>query len=86
MPSLEKLVEKFLFEPIKVNIGDVMRLLDAFGYRRNKKSGSEYVFHKKGGYPINVPTVEGSHVKLPYVKRLAERLDLEEWYEKNKEK
>lgn len=86
MSSLEKLVEKFLFKPSKVDIGDVMRLLDAFGYKRRKKSGSEYVFHKKDGYPINVPTVKGSHVKSLYVKRLAKRLDLEEWYEKSKEK
>lgn len=85
MSSRGKLVEKFLFKPSAVDIGDVKRLMDAFGYQLRKKSGSEYVFHKKGDCPINVPTVEGSHVKSPYVKRLAKRLNLEEWYEKSKE-
>lgn len=84
MPGTIKLVRRFLYEPNTIDIDDVRRLLDAFGYRETRK-GSEYIFHKKGAYPITVPTVKGRHVKSPYIKRLARLLFLEEWYERNKE-
>jgi hypothetical protein len=84
--AIEKLVEKFLFEPETVDIDDIRRLLEAFNYKEKRKPGSECVFHRKGSYPINVPTVKGRHVKSPYVKRITEILNLEEWYEANSEK
>jgi hypothetical protein len=79
-----KLVGRFLNEPNTIDVDDVRRLLAAFEYRETRK-GSEYIFHRKGAYPITVPTVKGRHVKSPYVKRLARLLFLEEWYERNKE-
>lgn len=82
MSSFKKLVRKFVFEPDKIDIGDVRRLLDGFGYEEKKKPGSECTFHKKGNYPINVPTVKGRDVKNYYVKRLARILELEEYLEK----
>jgi len=86
MSSLVKLVKKFLLEPDSVDdINEVRRLLEQFGYSEKKKRGSECVFHKKGAYPINVPLIKGRKVKTPYIKRLADLLNLEEWYEKNKE-
>ena len=81
MSTFEKLVRKFVDEPDKIGINDVRRLLDGFGYREGKKPGSECTFHKKGSYPINVPTVKGRDVKKYYVKRLARILELEEYLE-----
>lgn len=85
MSRIIKLVRRFLYEPNKIDIDDVRRLLDFFEYKERSKPGSEYIFHKKGAYPITVPIVKGRHVKSPYVKRLARLLFLEEWYERNKE-
>lgn len=85
MPGATKLVEKFLFQQRNIGIDDVRRLLDLFGYKERGNPGSECIFHKKGAYPINVPTVQGRHVKSPYVKRIVKLLSLEEWYESNKE-
>lgn len=85
MSGTAKLVERFLFEQNGIDIDDVRRLLDFFGYKERSKPGSECIFHKKGAYPINVPTVRGRHVKSPYVKRIVRLLFLEEWYERNKE-
>ena len=86
MSSVRKLVGKFLFEQKTIEISDVRRLLvDLFGYEERGNPGSECIFHKKGAYPINVPTVHGRHVKSPYVKRIVKLLSLEEWYEINNE-
>lgn len=85
MSRLTKLVEKFLYEPHNVDFGDIERLLDEFGYQLRKKAGSERIFHKRGAQPINVPTVKGTKVKVRYVKRLVQLLELEDWYEKHKD-
>lgn len=80
-----KLVEKFLFETETISsINDVRRLLELFDYKERRNPGSECIFHKKGAYPINVPTVGGRRVKSVYVKRIIRLLSLEEWYERNK--
>ncbi len=85
MSSLQKLVEKFVYKPETVTtIGEVRRLLEAFGYGEKKKRGSECIFHKEGASAINVPTVKGRGVKSFYVKRIAKFLNLEEWLELQK--
>lgn len=81
MSSISKLVEKFLFRQNAIEVNDVKRLLHFFGYQERRNPGSECIFHKKGAYPINVPTVQGRHVKSVYVRRLVKLLSLEEWYE-----
>jgi len=86
MSHISKLVAKFLFQQNSVDINDVRRLLDTFGYEEKKSPGSECIFHKKGCYPINVPTVKGKVVKSRYIKRLIKFLELEEWYEENEGK
>ena len=85
MSSLDKLVEKFVYRPETItNIGEVRRLLQAFGYQEKKKPGSECLFHKEKVTPINVPTVKGRKVKSFYVKRITRILELEEWLEHQK--
>ncbi len=84
MSSLDKLVRKFLCQQNEITVKDIELLLQAFGYTEKRKPGSERVFHKKGGYPINVPTVSGRAVRSPYVRRMAKLLNLEEWIEGTK--
>ena len=55
------------------------------GYEERSNPGSHCVFHKKGAYPVCVPTVEGGKVKRFYVERLAETLRLEELNEHTQE-
>ena len=85
MSAFERLVEKFLFHPDRVEPSDVLRLVEALGYRPHKKGGSENTFHKRGRPPLNVPTVSGRRIKPFYVKRLVTILELEEWYESHKQ-
>lgn len=81
MSALERLVRKFLFKQNGITIEDVRRLLECFDYTERKKPGSECIFHKKGSFPINVPTVKGRYVKKRYVKRVVSILELEEYLE-----
>lgn len=87
MASIEKLIEKFVYHPGKINsINDVRRVLDYFGYNERSKRGSECLFHKKGASAINVPTIGGRSVKSVYVKIIVRTLNLEEWIELQKGK
>jgi len=83
MAGLEKLVERFLKEPPEVSFHDVVKVLEAFGYEERPSKSGHRVFAKLGQYPITVPTVKGRRVKRVYVRKLIERLGLEEWYEKH---
>lgn len=84
MPKLEKLIEKFLYQPNTVTVKDIEVLLEAFGYEEKRKPGSERVFHRKESYPINVPTVHGRAVKSRYIKRISKLLNLEVVIEETK--
>jgi len=81
MSQLEKLVTKFLREPAEVRFEEVVKLLEAFGYRQHSVKGSHFTFVKLGARPITVPTEKGRRVKRLYVQRINELLELEEWYE-----
>ena len=81
MSTFKKLVRKLVDRPGKISINDVRRLLDYLGYEERKNPGSECVFHKKGKYPITVPTVKGRYVKSFYVKKIVRILELEEYLE-----
>lgn len=82
MTGLEKLVELFLREPPEVSFQDVVKVLGAFGYKERPSKSGHRVFDKLGEYPITVPTIKGRRVKRVYVRKIVERLELEEWYEK----
>lgn len=82
MARIEKLVELFLREPPEVSFEDVVKVLAAFGYKKRPSKAGHRVFSKPAEYPITVPTVKGRRVKRVYVRMIIERLELEEWYEK----
>lgn len=82
--NIPDIARKCISNPDKLTIEEIKRLLEYFGYTEKKKPGSECTFHKKGAYPINVPTPKGvKFVKSPYVKRLVGLLDLEDYVENN---
>jgi len=85
MTRLEKLVGLFLREPPEVSFHDVVKVLEAFGYKERPSKSGHRVFIKPGEYPITVPTVKGRRVKRVYVRKIVERLGLEEWYEKQRD-
>ena len=84
MDHLSRLASKLVYQPKNCTIGDVRRLLEALGYEERRKPGSETTFHKKGSFPINVPTVSGRAVRSPYIKRLVKLLNLEELLEEER--
>jgi predicted RNA binding protein YcfA (HicA-like mRNA interferase family) len=78
MTRLEKLIERLKARPPEADLGDVPRLLEAFGYRQMKQRGSHISFKKPGSRAIIVPAVKGRKVKRAYVDEICDVLGLDE--------
>jgi predicted RNA binding protein YcfA (HicA-like mRNA interferase family) len=83
MANLVKIVKKMLEIPSDMRFDKVVVVLEAFGYKRGRASGSShFVYRKKGCHSITVPK-ENNKVKKHYLKDIVFHLNLEVWYEKN---
>ncbi len=76
MTRLDKLVERIKAWPPEADFGDVVRLLEAFGYERKRQEGSHVSFKKPGDRTITVPLARGRRVKRVYLDLICERLGL----------
>lgn len=86
MSTFEKLVGKIVSKPDKVTSNDCFRLFEFLGFTKKKKPGSEIVFHRKGSIAFPVPTPKkGKYVKIEYIKRFIQLLELEDYLENYKE-
>jgi len=82
MANLVKIVKKMLEIPSDMRFNKVVVILEAFGYKCGRTSGSShFVYRKKGCQSITVPK-ENNKVKKCYLKKIIFHLNLEEWYEK----
>lgn len=88
MASIRKIVEKFLREPkpAEFDFKDVRKVLEAFDYEMETKGGgSHFRFRKKGAPPIIISSHGRRKVDKGYVRDIVKTLNLEGWYEKEKE-
>ncbi len=81
MTQRDKLVRRFLAEPPEVDLEDVVRLLEMFGYDLRRTGGSHNAFVATGKSTIVVPVVRGRKVKRAYVRMINRVLDLEGYLE-----
>jgi predicted RNA binding protein YcfA (HicA-like mRNA interferase family) len=74
----DKLLEKFLEDPMHITISDCDKLLCEYGYTLNKGTGSHRVYHKKGARAITIAAPHGTrYIKSTYIKLLIKILELE---------
>ena len=78
MTRLEKLIERIKARPPDADLGDVQRLLEAFGYEKKRQKGSHVAFKKSGERTITMPIVGGRKVKRVYLDQICELLGLDD--------
>jgi predicted RNA binding protein YcfA (HicA-like mRNA interferase family) len=79
MSKIEKLIALFLSEPAEVRFSDAEKLLENFGFQKDRTRGSHNIFsNPKTKKQIVIPTVSGKKVKQRYVKEINKLLDLEQ--------
>lgn len=85
MANVKKILERMLRLPPEMRFAEVVSVLESFGWASERPTkGSHFVYEKAGLPSITIPK-KHKRVKRFYLKRVIERLQLEEWYEQNKE-
>jgi predicted RNA binding protein YcfA (HicA-like mRNA interferase family) len=77
MSRREKLIARIRARPPEADFSDVRALLEDFGWRMDRESGSHVTFVKPGEFPFTIPKVGGRRVKRTYLTQLCERLGLD---------
>lgn len=78
MTRLEKLIERIRARPPEADFADVERLLEAFGWRNVRQTGSHAAFKKRGERTIIVPIKGGRKVKRVYLDEICRLLELDD--------
>ena len=84
MATFVKLVEKLLRRPVEASFEDIVRVLEYFGWELRNVKGSHFIYCKEGDMPF-VVVKQKNKVKRGYIRKLIKILELEEWYETQKE-
>jgi len=83
MARFLKLVEKMLCLPPEMRFGEIKKVLERFGWRVSKVKGDHFNFKKENEFLI-ISAKKGRKVKRGYIRRIVDKLNLEEWYEEHK--
>ncbi|MHB8648292.1 MAG: type II toxin-antitoxin system HicA family toxin [Thermomicrobiales bacterium] len=79
MTQREKLIERMRRRPSEMSFDDVCKVLEEFGWSKDRERGSHVIFIKEGEIPLPpVPKVHRRMVKRTYLVMLCERLGLDE--------
>ena len=83
MGKLSKLIQKFLASPPEVRFEEVRTLLEGLGFHEARSKGSHHIFRDKLGRQLTIPKTGGQKVKRPYIQKIVELLNLEDWKDDN---
>ncbi|WP_434683822.1 type II toxin-antitoxin system HicA family toxin [Pseudanabaena minima] len=79
MGKLSKLIQKFLASPPEVRFEEVRTLLEELGFHEARSKGSHHIFRDELGRQLTIPKTGGQKVKRPYIQKIIELLNLEDW-------
>ena len=79
MSQIEKLVAKLKTRPPEATVGDVQKVLEAYGWELRRQNSSHMSFRKPGdSYVLTIATVSGKRVKTTYIDKVCEHLGLDD--------
>lgn len=83
MSKIEKLIEKIIRLPPEMDLKEVKKILEYFGWNYESfGKGSHIKFNKKGEYPL-ITSIHKGKVKREFLKDIVRVLNLEEFNGKN---
>ena len=83
MGKLSKLIQKFLASPPEVRFEEVRTLLEGLGFHKARSKGSHHIFRDELGRQLTIPKTGGQKIKRPYIQKIVELLNLEDWKDDN---
>ena len=79
MSQLDKLVARLRARPVTASIGDVRKVLDAYGWELRSQKGSHLSFRKPGDARLLTICAEnGKTVKTVYLDKVCDYLGLDD--------
>ena len=78
MTQFDKLVARILARPPEAEFREVRRLMEAYGWRLDRRRGSHVSFRKAGERHIVVVVTRGRKVKRSYLVTIINRLGLDD--------
>ena len=84
MGKLSKLIQKLLASPPEVRFEEVCTLLEGLGFHEARSKGSHHIFRDELGRQLTIPKTGGQKVKRPYIQKIVELLNLEDWKDDRK--
>jgi len=81
--KIKKLVKEMLNLPGEMRLEKVKKVLTHFGWVPTNTKGDHFMY-RKGGEMLTLVVRKGRFIEKVYIKRVIDRLNLEEWYEKQK--
>jgi len=75
--QIEKLVERLRRARGEADYADLHRLLQHYGWTRERQAGSHVTYKKAGQEPISFPLLSGRWVKSSYRRLVLRRLGFE---------
>lgn len=81
LSRIDKLVDKLRARPVQASIGDVRKVLDAYGWKeRPQTSGTSHLTFRKPGDSrlLTIPIDSGKTVKAVYLAKIREFLELDD--------
>jgi predicted RNA binding protein YcfA (HicA-like mRNA interferase family) len=83
MGKLSNLIQKFLASPPEVRFEEVRTLLEGLGFHEERSKGSHHIFRDEQGRQLTIPKTGSQKVKRPYIQKIVELLNLEDWKDDN---
>ena len=79
MSRIEKLVAKIKARPPEASVGDVVKVLEAYGWALRSQTGSHLSFRKPGDSRLlTISSVHGKSVKTTYLNIVCDYLGLDD--------
>ena len=79
MSQMDKLVAKLKARPPEASVGDVKKVLDAYGWELRSQNSSHMTYRKPGDPRLlTIATVNGRIVKTTYLAKLCDYLELDD--------
>jgi len=77
MPSVEKIIQKMQEQPNGIILQEAEKVLENFGYLKQRTRGSHNIFRNEMGDQINVPVHGKGQIKSYYIKNILKTIEKE---------
>ena len=77
MPSVEKIIEKMKNQPNGIILQEIEKVLNAYGYNKDRQRGSHNIYYNDIRERINIPVHGKGQIKSIYIQNILDKIEKE---------